>query len=712
VIDALPPFLLGFLASSFQILLLREFSAYFYGNEITLGILLASWLLFGGIGSATSSRINLRREYFPYLYLIVLVLLAVSLFGIRFSRFLFSLQPGETTGLTPVLITAFGTCLAVSFPLGILFAFNVELASGRVDKIYMIESLGAAAGGLVVYGLLLPFLTQWQIASLLGCLSFLVISISFGRPQFRGWWLLIGLALVMPALLDLPSQRIHWKPFRLMASRDSKYGKIQILKTAEQISVYSNGSLIYAYPDQAAAEEAVHFAMLQNPEAERVLLIGGGAGGSLREILKYPKAKLDYVELDPAIISLSKGYLEPKAGKIFDRENVHLHLGDGRVFVDRSPRAFYDIIILNLPDPSTAQLNRFFTREFFFLVEKKLVPGGVFSFSVSSAENYIGPELRQFLASLYHTLTDIFPVVEIVPGERNIFLASSHNLILEAEALASRVETVGLANVYVSRGYLVSRLHPLRREKLRSEILSEPRKINRDLVPVSFFFHAVLWSSQFKGMEKTILLRIAKVHPFGLIAAPLFLFCLIGFHFRRQKTREAFFLIPLVVMGLTTIVIEILLLLWYQVRYGYLYGRIALLIASFMFGLFFGALIGSRRKTYTIGRLAVAQGLFVFFSLAVLLILPLTPPEFLPFALLFVMGGLSGELFIVSNALYLKEKINYGLGYGLDLAGSFLGALVTSSLLIPLAGLVSVLLFVLLLNILCFLFLMARPRTI
>jgi len=706
----LPPFLLGFLATSDQILLLREFSAYFYGNELTYGIVLASWLLWGSIGSLMSPRMRLQPQRFPRLYMAVAVLLPISLLSLRFSRFLFGLAPGELGGLMPVFFMSLGVCLLVSFPLGVLFVFNVIRSGGRIEQVFILESLGAAVGGILIQVAVIPLVSHWQAVSLVGGLSTILVAVSFGKKQFRAWWLLIFAALAAFSLLDLPSQRKHWSPFVLAASRDSLHGKLQIIRNQEQLSLYSNGTHVYSYPDAAAAEEAVHFAMLQRPEAQKILLIGGGGGGSLGEILKYPRSQVDYVELDPEIIKLSQRYLPAEETKFMKR--VRVYSTDGRAYL-KNFSGKYDVIILNLPEPSTALINRFFTREFFSLASSRLSPGGVFSFGVSSAENYIGPELRQFLSSLYFTLADVFPVVKIVPGERNIFLASSHDLSVSPEALVQKLDEFGIINRYVKAAYLFSRLHPLRQNKLAGEVPAGPRKINLDLRPVSFYFSSVLWSSQFSGWEKSLLVLISRLRPAWLIHFPLALSLLAGLFFRLKKKRSAYFLAPLVVMGLTTIVVEIALLVWYQARYGYLYGRIALLLSSFMLGLLAGSLNASRRKKQqSLARLTSAQLAFVLFLLALLMIVRSTPPEFFSFALLFIMGGLSGQLFIIANALYLRERINYGLGYGLDLAGSFGGALVTSSILIPLAGLIAVFFFVFLLNTLCFLFLLARPKNL
>lgn len=705
----LPPFLLGFIAISYQILLLREFDAQFYGNELTFGLVLASWLLWGGLGSLAASRFKFRPEQLPRVYNLVIVLFPFCLLVLRFSRFALGILPGELTGLGPVLSISLGLCFLISFPLGALFVFNVCSNQGRIDQVYVLESLGAAASGLLVYLILLPRLSHWQAASLIGICSSLLISLSFGQKKRKHLILLLGIYLLGFSLFDLPSQRIYWRPFQLIETRDTRYGRLQVIRTQEQISLYSNSLHIYSYPDLAAAEESVHFALLQNPEANAALLIGGGAGGSLREILKYPHVELDYVELDPEIIRLSNRLLPIEEKRYLSHERVHLFLEDGRAFLQRT-RKKYDVIILNLPDPATAQVNRFYTADFFRLVKLKLAPDGVFSFTVSGAENYISPELQQFLSSLHETLTQVFSEVRVVPGDRNIFLASFHPLSIDPAELCRRAESYRLQNVTITSTFLYSRLHPLRRSYLEERLKSETKQINSDLKPISFFFYSVLWSTHFKGWESKVFKFFSELPLFWLLDFPLLLFILLLFYFWKKRKKSSYFLTPLAVMGFTTIVTEIILLIWFQALYGYLYGRIAILFSSFMFGLFIGSWMSSRRKAASSSRMVALQ--FGFFCLLLVLqfIIKMHPPEFFAFAFLLLLGYLGGDLFVVSNRLYLLEKANYGVGYGLDLGGSFLGALATSSLLIPLAGLFLLVRYVFLLNSFCLLFLLTRPR--
>jgi len=705
----LPPFLLGFIATSFQILLLREFNAHFYGNELTFGLVLASWLFWGGLGSISASRYKLQSKNFAGVYYLVIFLFSLCLLGLRFSRFALGILPGELTGLLPVLGLSLAFCLLVSLPLGALFVFNVGRVEGRIAAVYVLESLGAAVAGLVVYLFLLPFFSSWLIAAFVGvtCLFLIIFSVDERKNVLALTMALVSLVAI--AIADLPSQKLYWKPYRLVASQDSRYGRLQAIKTQEQVSLYSNSLQVYSYPDRATAEESVHFALLQNPEAKAVLLIGGGAGGSLTEILKYPYAQLDYVELDPEIIRFSRRFLPPEERKNLASPRLHLFFQDGRAFLQRIKKT-YDQIILNLPEPTTAQINRFYTREFFLLARKRLAQGGVFSFSVASAENYIGTELQLFLSSIQATLAGTFPEIKVVPGARNIFLASSRPLILDPDELGRRIEAYGLETAFVSPPFLPSRLHPLRRGYLEERIKSGMGRINSDLAPVSFYFQAVLWSSQFHGLEAEVLKFFSRLPLFWLLDFPLALFLIVFLYVAIKRKKSHFFLAPLAVMGFTTIVTEIIILVWFQALYGYLYGAIALLLSTFMFGLFLGGWTSSRSRQATFFRLLLVQSGFIILLFFIRIIITMRPPQLLPFLFLLILGYLGGDLFIVSNRLYLKQRADYGIGYGLDLLGSFGGALITSALLIPLAGLPLILMVLLLLNFFCFVFLLLRPR--
>jgi spermidine synthase len=336
----------------------------------------------------------------------------------------------------------------------------------------------------------------------------------------------------------------------------------------------------------------------------------------------------------------------------------------------------------------------------------KLSPDGIFSFRVSSAENYISYDLQNFLASLYFTLKDIFQEIDIVPGDSNIFLASSAPISLDHQKLAQQIDRLNLKNTYVSAHSLFSRLSPFRLSLLKEKVNQGQKSINLDLVPISYYYNSVLWSSQFQSLESSLFRFTSRVGRFWLLDVPLIGLLFIMFLFGLQHKKSSFLLLPLAVMGLTTITIEIIMLIAFQTFYGYLYHKVALLFASFMAGLFFGALRGKIRKKKEYLELLIIQFGFILIIFLLILWLESHPPEIFFFLFLSFLGYLGGDLFIVANHLYLKEKKNYGIGYGLDLLGSFFGALAVSSILIPLFGLPLLAKYILLVNSFCFIFLL------
>ncbi len=702
--DKGPPLLLGFIAISFQIVLLREFSAFFYGNEITFGIVLGAWLLWGGTGSILGEKVRYSTRRVVSVVLAVCVLFPICLLCLRFSRFWLNILPGEMAGVFSMILAALLLTLFVSFPLGVLFVFNVKYLGGDLSQTYFLESAGASFGALLIYFVFIPFFSNWHTTSIICILGSLFVFLVFkigSRMLIFGALFVLFVAFFM---FDLPSQKIFWKPFALIQSLDSRYGKLQAIQAEEQVSLYNNNLMVFSYPDLATSEESVHFAMLQHPDAKTVLLIGGGVGGSLEQVLKYPTTSIDYVELAPEIIRFALAHLPQSEKNLMQNTRIQVHYRDGRAYLARYTKV-YDVIILNLPEPATAQINRFFTREFFLTVKNRLSRKGVFSFRVPSAENYISPRLQDFLSSLFFTLKEVFPFVAVIPGNTNVFLASNDPLSLEYGRIAKTIEDLGLENTYVIPEILIDRLSPLRVERLRETLSSGRGQINRDLSPISYFYDSVLWGTQFGDTEARLFVFLSRLSPFWLLDLPLILGIAFLFFLGIQRKKTYLYLTPLAIMGFTTIVTEILLIISFQTFYGYLYQRIALLFAAFMIGLSVGAFFGKSRKSARFVHVLLIQSGFIFLLFACFLLLKLRPPEVLFFCVLMCLGYFGGEFFIVSNRLYLKEKQNFGMGYGLDLVGSFAGAILVSSVIFPLVGLLPLLKFLILLNSFCLLFL-------
>ena len=155
-------------------------------------------------------------------------------------------------------------------------------------------------------------------------------------------------------------------------------------------------------------EPLVHPTLLAHPNPRKVLIIGGGDGGALRAVLLHRTVeRVDFVELDEAVVRFSREHLDYVHGGAFDDPRVRLLFGDGRAFVERA-EPVYDAVIMDMTDP--AGPSRFlYTQEFFKAVASVLSgPEAVFSMHGES------PAARPAaFGCISRTLRSVFPVVGV-----------------------------------------------------------------------------------------------------------------------------------------------------------------------------------------------------------------------------------------------------------------------------------------------------------
>ena len=180
--------------------------------------------------------------------------------------------------------------------------------------------------------------------------------------------------------------------------------------------------------------------MLFHEKPESVLILSGGAGGMIHEILKYPVTRVDYVELDPLLLKLVQKFSTPLTQAEFSDQRVKIHYTDGRFFMKRTQDRF-DMIFIGLPAPQELQTNRFFSSEFFSTAKEKMNPDGIIVLTLPGSLTYISPELKDLNGCIIDTLKSVFRSVRIIPGDVNLYLAS-HSSKLEkvtAEEMIKRL---------------------------------------------------------------------------------------------------------------------------------------------------------------------------------------------------------------------------------------------------------------------------------
>jgi spermidine synthase len=548
-----------------------------------------------------------------------------------------------------------------------------------------------------------------------------------------------------PKHIDGFTRSLQVKPLKLIENADSIYGNIAVTKLGNQYSFYENGTLMFTGGDTSTNEESVHYAMLEHPQPKKILLIGGGTGGAINQILKHKVNRVDYVELDPLIINLSHKYLAP----ITDNK-VNIVQMDGRSFVkDYSYRlrsknidivraseasqepSRYDAVILNLPDPYTASLNRFYSLEFFKEVKDILEPRGLFSFGLLSSENYISPEHAVYLSCIYNTLKKEFYDIKVLPGDIITFIASEEPGMLtqDVNILIKRLKERGVKTKFVREYYLPFKLDPLRIKYVESVIKRfKNTEINTDFKPIGYLYHAILWISFFDA-TRNLLPYIDQINIgiFILIAFAFLIITLLA-----QKLTMATLKFPVLVSigitGMSQICFQVIIILAFQFIYGYMYYQIGLILTSFMIGLTLGSFlitsvmekIEDERSLYikTQAWLSIYPLILVITLLAIVKINQAMPAtgNVLQIAFLVmpvISGFIGGFQFPLANKIWLKDTKNIGkttgLLYGIDLLGSCVGGLLTGIILIPLLGILQTCVFFSVINIFIFI-LLANSR--
>jgi spermidine synthase len=444
-------------------------------------------------------------------------------------------------------------------------------------------------------------------------------------------------------------------------------------------------------------------------------MIGGGVNGSIAQALKHPTVeRIDYVELDPALIGIARQFFPAQSAPVVSDPRVHIHYEDGRHYLKTAGGTF-DVIILNVPDPQTAQLNRFYTAEFFRSARDRLASGGLLALQLRSSEDYISPDLAEFLRCIHHTLRQVFPYVVAVPGETIHFFAATRPDVLtdNPQTLIRRLQERNLRTQYVREYFIPFRMMPDRMEQVREQLrplTSTP--VNRDFEPIAYYFDVVLWSAQFKLGYSRWFRAAAHIDFTSVIDAVLivllFVAVLLAYVPAREKRARSAAACCMAATGFTLMALQIFLLLAFQSVYGYVYHQLAILIAMCMAGIAFGSWLGIRRirsgDSPPCRTIATTQFLLALSGPALIFVVSLlskisgTATTWLAAQAVFpalaaLCGILGGYQFPIATEIYLYDhnyarsgRSSVGTLYAIDLLGGCVGALLLSSYLIPVFG--------------------------
>ena len=702
-------FLLGISALVAQVVLMRGLYSVFYGNELCMGVMLAIWLLWVAVGGYLGTRLLhftlfTRFGLFAVWQVIYLVAVLIAVSSIWFVRSLTGVSFGEYITFGGLVLYTLGLLALPCILTGLQFTYLTSLVRDEQGPgIYVFEAAGSAFGGVIATLLLFP---RYNDQAVLLVMTLFILFILFWMER-KSWIMVLVVLLAALVLSPLPDKlqgnlmEIYWQQFgagmELVEWRQSRYGQLSVVDWAGEKTLYINDSKVTQLSAPITAQETASLVMNQHPDPRRVLLIGGGLGGLAPELATYNGAEIEYVEQNRQALQIAQEY-SPALGPD-GPDNLDVIHTDGRRYLNEQTGEKYDLIIVTVGEPLTGGNHRYISREFLSLVREHLTVDGILVISgLPSAENYLGPELLQLNAGMYHELARQFPDVLALPGDKALFFAAMQEGVLtrDPRVLAQRMTEHGVVCEYFDPSMFWQYLTPFRLQSLNRQLSGAPHiRPQTDFHPAAYYYDFLLWNKVVQG--RTGWWRQLSELPYWALLAGITGACLVllVLALLMQKQRIGFNLEHggiTFYLGFSAMALNILLIFAFQIIFGYIYEWIGLALGLYMLGMSVSAYIASvlpgPKKMLTLVIFLLILSFILLWPVIVVVQKMFHPELFL--LPVFLAGAASGAWFPVMCKRVMiirKDRTATGLIYAMDVIGGALGAFCISGWIFPLYGL-------------------------
>jgi spermidine synthase len=376
---------------TFQVLL-GALGSYTFGDSVkqfafTIGLFLSGM----GIGSAISEKVmkNLIHRF-------IQIEFAVGVVG-GFSSFLlffilayFDFALGQFFLYSVTIFI--GALTGLELPILIRKASEIgEELNKSAARVLFSDYAGSLIGAIGFVLVLRPWLGLIKTAFFIGIINLIIalwMVYTFRKELHRPvLYQAVGIGLVVLLFSgflfgESYAYGFEQKLYRdqIVRSLETEYQRIIVTKEDDDTRLFLNGNIQFSSTDEYRYHESlVHPAMSLAKHHDRVLILGGGDGIAMRELLKYNDlGRVTLVDLDqklvefareePLLLEVNQGALESDKLRIIYEDAFQYLLHD---------RALYDVIIVDLPDPNNESLNKLYTVEFYSLMKKRLTPSGM-----------------------------------------------------------------------------------------------------------------------------------------------------------------------------------------------------------------------------------------------------------------------------------------------------------------------------------------------
>jgi len=292
----------------------------------------------------------------------------------------------------------YGVVLAIGILVGLELPLLMRILKEHLDfrdlvsRILTFDYIGALAGSLLFPILLVPQLGLVRTSLLFGLLNGLVglwgtwllkplLPGNLTALRARAVAVLVLLSVGMlkaDRLTTIAEAELFINP--VVYTRTTPYQRIVVTRGRNDFQLFLNGNLQFDSVDEYRYHEAlVHPAMVMSNTPRRVLVLGGGDGLAIREVLRHDSVRsVTLVDLDPDMTALA-GRFPPlarlNANSLADRR-VTIINRDAMIWLEQTDAAPFDVVIVDFPDPNSFSLGKLYTRRFYRLMKSRLAPGG------------------------------------------------------------------------------------------------------------------------------------------------------------------------------------------------------------------------------------------------------------------------------------------------------------------------------------------------
>jgi spermidine synthase len=370
---------------------LSTLATYFLGDSVFQWTMIVSIMLFSmGLGSRISKYFseNLLQKFILIEFVLSILTAYVSVITYSASAYY-----GSSYFIIYSLCIIIGLLIGMEIPIVIRLNDQFETLHVNVSSVMENDYYGSLVGGVFFAFIGLPYLGLTYTPFILGSINFLVAiglyivlksalesrqKIRINILSFGVLSLLVGGFLFAQPIISYGEEKRYRD--QVVYEEQSKYQKIIITQSKEDFWLFINGNQQLSSIDEVMYHEPlVHPVMRLSKNPKDVLVMGGGDGGAVREILKYESVEnITLVDLDPAMTALGQNHdlLVEMNQNSMNHEKLTIVNADGYNYLEDNNN-YYDAIIIDLPDPKTIEIGRLYSYEFYKLCHKRLRPHGL-----------------------------------------------------------------------------------------------------------------------------------------------------------------------------------------------------------------------------------------------------------------------------------------------------------------------------------------------